>query len=109
MTDTYVATTTAKWFVDWANAEDAELSNLKLQKLQYYAQGHHLAVYGQPLFADKIQAWSYGPVVPEVYHPVQGLQIWVDHARRGRPVRLGRCGSRNHAVSDQGLKYLIKV
>ena len=68
MADTYSAMTIAKWFVDWANAEDADLSNLKLQKLLYYAQGHHLAVYGRPLFHDDIQAWSHGPVVPDVYH-----------------------------------------
>ena len=67
MAETYSATTIAKWFVDWANAEDAELSNLKLQKLLYYAQGHHLALYGQPLFREDLQAWSHGPVVPSVY------------------------------------------
>jgi uncharacterized phage-associated protein len=68
MADTYPAMTIANWFVDWADAEDAELSNLKLQKLLYYAQGHHLAVHGRPLFREDIQAWSHGPVVPAVYH-----------------------------------------
>ena len=43
------------------------LTNLKLQKLLYYAQGFHLAVFGTPLFPDKIEAWMYGPVVPTVY------------------------------------------
>jgi uncharacterized phage-associated protein len=68
MADTYSATTIAKWFVDWANSDDAELTNLKLQKLLYYGQGHHLAMCGRPLFRDDIQAWSHGPVVPGVYH-----------------------------------------
>lgn len=67
MADTYSAMVIAKWFVDWADAEDADLSNLKLQKLLYYAQGHHLAVHGRPLFDEDIQAWSHGPVVPSVY------------------------------------------
>ena len=49
--------------------EDQELiSNLKLQKLLYYAQGLHLAIYNKPLFSDKIEAWTYGPVVPDLYH-----------------------------------------
>ena len=39
----YPALTIAKWFIAWAEAEDEELSNLKLQKLLYYAQGHYLA------------------------------------------------------------------
>jgi uncharacterized phage-associated protein len=56
----------AKWFTAWAEAEDEELSNMKLQKLLYYAQGHHLALHGTPLFREDIQAWSHGPVVPVV-------------------------------------------
>jgi uncharacterized phage-associated protein len=38
-----------------------------LQKLLYYAQGFHLAISGEPLFEEEIQAWLHGPVVPEVY------------------------------------------
>jgi uncharacterized phage-associated protein len=64
----YQALTIAKWFIAWAEAEDEELSNLKLQKLLYYAQGHYLAERGAPLFADEIQAWAHGPVVPQIYH-----------------------------------------
>jgi uncharacterized phage-associated protein len=64
----YPALTIAKWLIAWAEAEGEELSNLKLQKLLYYAQGHHLADTHQPLFSDAIQAWSHGPVVPDVYH-----------------------------------------
>lgn len=64
----YEAMTIAKWFVAWAQSNDAEVSNLKLQKLLYYAQGHHLRIHGVPLFSDPIQAWSHGPVVVSVYH-----------------------------------------
>jgi uncharacterized phage-associated protein len=65
---TYTAMTIAKWFVAWASDCEADLSNLKLQKLLYYAQGNHLAHYGRPLFGDPVEAWSHGPVVEEVYH-----------------------------------------
>ncbi len=64
----YPALTIAKWFIAWAEAEREELSNLKLQKLLYYAQGHYLAQRSAPLFTDPIQAWSHGPVVQQVYH-----------------------------------------
>lgn len=43
------------------------LTNLKLQKLLYYQQGFHLAAFGTPLFAEDVEAWMYGPVVPVVY------------------------------------------
>lgn len=44
-----------------------ELSNLKLQKLLYYCQGKYLEMYRVPLFQEDIEAWKYGPVVPNVY------------------------------------------
>lgn len=43
------------------------ISNLKLQKLVYYAQGFHLAVFDAPLFGEDIVAWEHGPVVVELY------------------------------------------
>lgn len=43
------------------------MSNMKLQKMLYYQQGYHLAVFGTPLFKEDIEAWMYGPVVPSVY------------------------------------------
>jgi uncharacterized phage-associated protein len=64
----YPALTIARWFIAWAEATAEELSNLKLQKLLYYAQGHYLADHRTPLFTGEIQAWSHGPVVPVVYH-----------------------------------------
>ncbi len=44
------------------------ITNLKLQKLLYYVQGFHLAIYDKPLFKENILAWEHGPVVKEVYH-----------------------------------------
>ena len=48
-----------------------EMTNLKLNKLVYFAQAMSLKQHGTPLFSDEIQAWSYGPVEPEVYHAFQ--------------------------------------
>lgn len=44
------------------------MTNLKLQKLVYYVQGFHLALFNKPLFSDEIYAWQYGPVVPSLYN-----------------------------------------
>lgn len=44
------------------------MSNMKLQKMLYYQQGYHLAVFDAPLFDDNFEAWTYGPVVPRVYN-----------------------------------------
>lgn len=44
------------------------LTNLRLQKLLYYAQAWSMVVRGSDLFPEGLQAWRFGPVVPEVYH-----------------------------------------
>lgn len=43
------------------------MSNLRLQKLIYYAQGFHLASYNAPLFSEPILAWAYGPIIENLY------------------------------------------
>ena len=58
----------AKYFVSLVDEEAGDsISNLKLQKLLYYAQGAHLALRDEPLFGEPIEAWTHGPVVPSVY------------------------------------------
>ncbi len=58
----------ADYILTLSNAEIGELtSNLKLQKLLYYAQGVHLAAFDAPLFEEDMVAWNYGPVVESVY------------------------------------------
>jgi uncharacterized phage-associated protein len=39
----------------------------KFQKLVYYCQAWNLAWKGEPLFDARIEAWSNGPVVRELY------------------------------------------
>lgn len=50
------------------------ITNLKLQKMLYFAQATHLALFNKPLFEDEIQAWSLGPVVPSAYFAFKGAQ-----------------------------------
>ena len=59
----------AAYILNKANNDDAGdlISNLKLQKLVYYANGFHLAIFDTPLFHEGIDAWQHGPVVPELY------------------------------------------
>lgn len=61
----------ANWFIFYNNSKDVdggdEVSNLKLQKLLYYAQSAFLTMKEKALFNASIRAWEHGPVVPEVY------------------------------------------
>ncbi len=57
----------AQYIIGFSHEHGDPISNLKLQKLLYYAQAWHLALYDAPLFGDPIEAWVHGPVVPSVY------------------------------------------
>lgn len=58
----------AKAFIRLSEPEAGDdLTNLKLQKLTYYAQGFNLAIYGKPLFEEDIFNWAHGPVVRSLY------------------------------------------
>jgi uncharacterized phage-associated protein len=47
-------------------AKTGPIKAMKLQKLIYYAQAWHLARVGDRLFEARIEAWSQGPVIPEI-------------------------------------------
>lgn len=58
----------ARYLLNQADPDVGELiSHLKLQKLCYYAQGFHLALFDQPFFPERIEAWTHGPVSPDLY------------------------------------------
>lgn len=65
----YTALQIAKYFIKkgMSEKETAKLTNLKLQKILYYAQGWYLANFNRPLFEDPIEAWKYGPAIRSVY------------------------------------------
>ncbi len=62
-------TDVALWLIHYNNHyENADfMTNLKLQKLLYYAQVLSLKYTGKTLFNEQLYAWDYGPVVNEVY------------------------------------------
>lgn len=64
----YSASAVANYFIGKAKETALEITNLKLQKLVYFAQGYFLALKDLRLFNDPILVWQYGPVVKSLYH-----------------------------------------
>ena len=54
--------------INYSNMHDYGISNLKLQKVLYFIQAYFLIKKTTPCFDAKIEAWDFGPVVPEAYH-----------------------------------------
>lgn len=64
----YSALDISKYFLSLAsNVDENDLTNLKLQKLLYFAQAKYLAKKNKKLFEEEIEAWDLGPVVRSVY------------------------------------------
>jgi len=57
----------ADYFIYTAHIVGDCITNLQLQKLVYYAEAWHLAIYDEPLTGADFEAWIHGPVVPSLY------------------------------------------
>ncbi len=79
----------ADYIIAVAHEAGDPISNLKLQKLLYYAQGWHLALKGEPLFDERIEAWVHGPVVPPVYGEFKGWAWKPIDYDPGQPAAIG--------------------
>lgn len=77
------------------------MTHLKLQKLCYYAQAWNLVFNREPLYAEHIEAWVHGPVIPA---------LWNDYRNYGFSAipRLEGFDAENTFTSDQ-LETLFAV
>lgn len=74
---------------DYILDKQGRISTWKLQKLCYYSQAWSLAWTEAPLFDEDFEAWSNGPVCPELFHAHQGLfMISPGGLNRGNPNNL---------------------
>lgn len=68
-------------------SKQGPMTAMKLQKLVYYSQAWSLVWDEKPLFAERIEAWANGPIVPELYDAHRG-KFRVDHWPLSHPDRL---------------------
>ncbi|MDQ7983234.1 MAG: DUF4065 domain-containing protein [Spiroplasma sp.] len=55
------------------------MSNLKLQKMMFFAYIKYYEKYGEELFDDEFEAWVYGPVLPDLYYSFYRLFLIEDN------------------------------
>lgn len=64
----YNAIDIAKYIIDYCNKNKRLVSNLKLQKMLYYVWIDYYKKSSFPLFNEDFCAWTFGPVIPDVYY-----------------------------------------
>lgn len=89
-------------------AREPGIGRLKLHKLLYYCQGHHLATFGVPLFEETVSAWDKGPVVGRLWHSENVDEVEVEGDRPGEAElnTIGYVISRYGALSGRDLMHL---
>lgn len=63
----YTAIDLSRYIVSKCIKDNSPISNLQLQKILYYIQKDYLC-RDDFAFSDIIEAWQFGPVVPNVYY-----------------------------------------
>ncbi|WP_051999952.1 Panacea domain-containing protein [Schleiferilactobacillus shenzhenensis] len=108
-TKVYAAMTIANWFLVRHAAEMRAddgidpMTQMKLHKLLYYAQGVHLAVTDAPLFSDDLLAWQHGPVVRSLYDRYKG-QRTLD-----TPITAQEAADYDQVESDQNAAEILEA
>ncbi len=92
----------SKKFLEFAKNEGSFIDPMKLLKLNYIAHGYYLGLFDKPLISNEIQAWKYGPVIPELYFTLKPF------ARRTVDLEVMEILSDNN-ISDSDEQFLNKI
>lgn len=71
----YDAVIIANRFVSYSNRDGRDVNLLSLLKLVFFSHGWHLAIRGEPLIKDMIEAAQFGPTIPSIYQAFKHNQL----------------------------------
>ena len=63
----------AKYIIRWCDKNELRITNLQLQKILFFIQKESIRKRGYGIFSNRIEAWQYGPVVPDVFYQFAGF------------------------------------
>lgn len=96
--------TVANRFLQLASERGETLTPMQLLKLVYIAHGWMLGLYSRPLIRDDVEAWQYGPVIPDLYNHVRQY--------RGQPITAtlnDRSGERLDDLEDDMVRQVYDI
>ena len=69
----YDALDIAKYIIRWCDKNGLRITNLQLQKILFFIQKENIRKKGYGIFSNRIEAWQYGPVIPDVFYEFAGF------------------------------------
>jgi uncharacterized phage-associated protein len=98
----------ANEFLALAENSNKQLTNLQLAKLCYIAHGLSLAILNKKAFNEPIEAWKFGPVIPQLYREFKNFgSSAID--RKATVVDSETLESKAPEVQDNNLKKVIAL
>lgn len=93
----------ADYFLSRVDVESGDvMTHLKLQKLAYYSQAWHLAMFGTPLVDEEFQAWVHGPVSRALFSRFADVGFAPIGPDQANPSRISK-------LSDDAVRHLEEV
>jgi uncharacterized phage-associated protein len=80
---------------------DYQLTPMQVLKLVFLSQAWMLGLHGKALIGDRIEAWKYGPVIPDLYHTVKRY--------RGGPITKPLRAARSERMSTEERELVDEV
>ncbi len=88
----------ADYFIWFGQKHGDPVTHLKLQKLCYYAEAYHWAIFNKALTGEKFEAWTHGPVSRNLWEKFKG--------NKWEPI-LQKCSKPN--LPKETCKYLKEI
>lgn len=99
---TYDVIMVADTILKIAKREHVSLTPMQLVKICFIAHGWSLGLRSKPLFLNKIEAWEYGPIIPDLYKATK------THGKQVIP--LDKIGDVNKIdVESEDFNFMVKV
>ena len=64
----YAGEMVAKYIINKCTEDNMCISNLQLQKILFFIQRDYIKRFNEAMFDLEIEAWQFGPVIPEIYY-----------------------------------------
>lgn len=111
MNGKYSVDTISKYIINYCDEHFGGVSNLRLQKLLYFVQVEFIKEAGYAAFKEEIEAWSFGPVVPEIYrkYKIFGRENIILNTSRGLDFLLDFDDVQKEEISENDKKIINRV